>query len=181
MATTKSTALTAARAGGPRKVARQVVSVQETYAVSAAELDANDVIIYNLPIPSSAVIRAIKVYNDDLDAHATPTLELDVGLAAAQKFESVTSGTKTINLQDAVLDADAYVDGSTVLQAATTSPTQLPFDTATFGPDDADKECWEVLGYDKDPRTVFNICLTMAAGAATAAAGDLQVTVDYVN
>jgi hypothetical protein len=181
MATTKSTALTASRAGGPRKVARQVLSVQESYAVTVAELDASDVIILNLPIPSSAVIRAIKVYNDDLDADATPTLAVDIGLAAAQKFDSVTSGTKTTNLQDAVLDADAYVDGSTVLQAATTSPAVQAFDSATFGPDDADKECWEVLGYDKDPGTVFNICLTMAAGAATAAAGDVQVTVDYVN
>ena len=41
--------------------------------------DAADVLLFG-PVPSNAVIVDVLVMNDDLDAHATPTLEGDWGL-----------------------------------------------------------------------------------------------------
>lgn len=153
----------------------------EVDAIAAGELEAADVTLYrNIRVPSNAVITEIAVYNDDLDSNGTPALALDIGLAAGEDFKSVTSGTESSHLADAVLDADAYVDGSTVAQAATTSWTVQAFDAATFGPDDVEKACWEVLGYDEDPKTEFVIAVTVATAAATAAAGDLALRVSYL-
>ena len=131
-------------------------------------------------MPSNAIVAEIAVYNDDLDSNCTPTLTLDVGLAAKEAFTSTTSSTDTKNAADAVLDADVFVDGATTLQAATTSWTALAFDSATLGPDDVEKPLWELLGYDNDPHTRFRIVLTFAAAAATAAAGDLAVKVTWL-
>lgn len=180
MATTLTTKLTAAQAGTLVKGAYRVVIDQDTEELATGELDVSDVVIYAIPIPSNAVVANIECYNDDLDSHATPTLVVDIGLSAAQKFTSVTSGTSTVNAQNAVLDADILVDGVTTLQAATTNWTSLTPDSATNGPEDVNQEAWQLLGYDKDPNTKFNICITMSAGAATAVAGDVSIRVTYL-
>jgi hypothetical protein len=158
----------------------KTITTIETQAILAAELEAADVTLYrNIRIPSNAIITDISLYNDDLDSNGSPTLTIDCGLAAGEDFTSTTSSTDTNHSEDDVLDADAYVDGSTAGQAATTSWTSQAFDSATFGPDDCEKACWEVLGYDNDPKTTFVLSLTFAAAAATAAAGDLAVKVTY--
>lgn len=159
----------------------KTVTAIETDAIATGELEAADVTLYrNIRIPSNAIITDISVYNDDLDSNCTPTLTIDLGLAATEDFTSTTSSTDTNHLADAVLDADAYVDGSTAGQAATTSWTSQAFDSATFGPDDCEKACWEVLGYDNDPKTTFCLACTFPAAAATAAAGDLAFKVTYL-
>lgn len=158
---------------------RPVVAI-ESEAITTGELEAADNIIYDMPIPSNAIITEVAVYNDDLDSNGTPTLTLDVGLAAGEDFTSTTSSTETKHSEDDVLDADLLVDGSTVLQAATTSWTVQAFDSATMGPDDAAKPVWELLGYDEDPRATMRIVCTFAAAAATAAAGDLALKVTYL-
>jgi hypothetical protein len=169
--TTKSTRLTSVQAGKKKDARLQrgrEFTALDTEAIAATELEAADVTIFDIPVPSNAIITEIAVYNDDLDSNGSPTLTLDVGLAAGEDFTSVTSSTATKHSEDDVLDADAFVDGSTTLQAATTSYTVQAFDATTFGPDDANKPAWEVLGYDEDPRTTFRIAATFAAGAATA-------------
>lgn len=149
-------------------------------AIAAGELEANDVTLLDIEIPSNAIVARIEHYNDDLDSNCCPTLAADIGLFAVEDFTSVTSSSATKHAADAVLDADAYVDGATGLQSATTSWTSLAFDSVTFGPDDAEKMAWEVLGYDEDPHTRFRVGVTFAAAAATAAAGDLGIRVYYI-
>lgn len=159
---------------------RPVVAT-ETQAIAATELELADVTLYrNIRIPSNAIVTEIALYNDDLDSNVSPALVLDIGLAAGEDFTSVTSGTETKRNEDDVLDADAYVDGSTTGQDATTNWTAQAFDSATFGPDDCEKACWEVLGYDSDPKTVLTLSVTMQVAAATAAAGDLALRVTYI-
>lgn len=148
---------------------------------AATELEAADVIIFDIEVPSNAIYGSLEMYNDDLDTGCSPTLALDFGLAAGADFTSVTSGTKTQHAEDAVLDADLFVDGATTGQAATTNYTLLTPDSATLGPEDALKPMWELLGYDEDPRTKFRLCMTSAgASSALASAADLAVRFKYI-
>lgn len=183
--TSKSTALTAADEDkGKKRLSRlasgTVKSAMESEALIATQLETADLLLVFAEIPSNAIVRAIFLYNDDLDADGTPTLALDIGAFAAQEFVSITSGTKTRHAKNAVLDADLYVDGSTVAQAATTKWTRLDFDSATKGPDKAAKMVWEDLGYDEDPGAPIRIGITAATAAATGAAGDLAIMVEYL-
>lgn len=181
--TTKTARLTNVEAGikTDARLAKGTARVAiESEAITTGELEVGDIVIYDIELPSNAVGVKLEVYNDDLDSNGTPTLTLDVGVAAKEKFISKTSGTETIHLADAVLDADLFVDGSTELQSANTTFVELAYDAATYGPDNAEKAVWELLGYDEDPRTTFRIALTFAAAAATAAAGDLALRVTHL-
>ena len=137
--TTKSTRLTS-RENGFQKDARQVkgrvYASQDNEAIAATELEAADVTLFDIVVPSNGVHDKVEIYNDDLDSNCTPTLTMDFGLFAAEDFVSVTSSTETSHSKDAVLDADALVDGSTEGQSANTNWTALAPDSATYGPDD---------------------------------------------
>lgn len=184
--TQKTSALTSLQAtpqivGEARIVKGRMVVAKDFHQFAAAtELEAADVLLTAITIPSNAVVDEIAIYNDDMDTNGSPTLTLDIGLFAAQAFTSITSAVETRHAVDAVLDADAYVDGDTTAQAATTTWTALGFDTATFGPDDANDACWEVLGYDEDPQVNFRVGVTSAAASATlGAAADFGIRVTY--
>jgi len=185
--TQKSTSLTNRDAGKLRQ-ARLVngtkrVGLDSHQFAAATELEAADNLIMDLPIPSNAIITSIAHINDDLDTHAcTPTLVIDVGLAARDDFTSVTSAAKTKHSKDDILDAALLVDGNTDLRAATTDWTEFTAKDATnLGPEDRLKAVWELLGYDEDPKCSFNIVVqSQAASAGLSAAGDLAVKVEYV-
>ncbi len=182
MTTAKSSALTDQQAGtlqDARLIKARVRSAIDTVAVLTTDIDAADIILYAIDMPSNAHGVDIDIYNDDLDSNCTPTLTVDVGLYAAQDFSSVTSGTVTKRLEDSVLDIDLFVDNSTVLQAATTVYTSQGRDTATNGPDDVLKPLWDMLGYDEDPKAKFRVALTIGTVAATAVAGDISLRVEY--
>lgn len=181
--TTKSTRLTSREAGkqkDARLVKGRLYTSQDNEAIAATELEAADVTLFDVIVPSNGIHDGVYIYNDDLDSNGTPTLTVDVGLFAAEDFTSVTSSTETKHSADAVLDADLLVDGSTEAQSANTDWTKLVPDSATFGPEDAGKAYWELLGYDSDPKTNFRVGVTFAAAAATAAAGDLAIKVQYI-
>lgn len=183
MGTSKTTALTNTEARITRDSRLNSGRVREgsdLHAYATTELDAADIVLTNIDVPSNAIVREILVYNDDLDSHCCPTLTIDVGVYAAEDFTSTTSSADTDHSANDVLDADLFVDGDTTLQAATTKYTSLPMDTATAGPDDADKPIWSKLGYDNDPGTKFRIGITTSAASATAAAGDVSIIVRYV-
>ncbi len=164
----------------PARVIRgNTVEARDYHAYTTGELEATDVLLTGIKIPSNGIVTEILVYNDDLDSNGTPTLAVDVGLYATKRFTSTTSSTDTIHAADAILDADLLVDGATDLQAATTKYTSLALDATTFGPDDAYKPMWEVLGYDEDPQVEFGVAVTVATAAATAAAGDVMYLVRY--
>ena len=180
-----STALTNARAGisNPARLAkgRVITAVDHHQFAAATELEAADNLIMKIEIPSNAIVMEIAIYNDDLDTHACETLVLDFGVAAAQDYKDVTSGTVSSHKRDAIIDADLFIDGATTGQAATTNWTVLTPDATTFGPEDAIKPVWELLGYDGDPRTIFNLVVqSQAAAAQLSAAGDLSVRVTYL-
>lgn len=180
--TSKTTNLTAIQAG--KRVNRgltkaTVMRTSDTHAFTTGQLEAADVLITAMQIPSNARVSEIRQYNDDLDSSCSPALAFDIGVAAAQDHTSVTSGTETAHSADDVIDADLFVDGDTTGQSATTKFTSLALDSATAGPDDAAKMVWEMLGYDEDPRTVYNVVVTTATAAATAAAGDVAWEIFY--
>lgn len=183
--TTKTTALTN-RDDGVKRDARLVkgnlyVGLDQHQFAAATELEAADNKIFDIPVPSNAIVLEVAIYNDDLDTDACPTLVLDVGVAARDDYTSVTSGSETKHVKDDIIDADLFVDGSTEGQAANTNWTVLTPDATTFGPEDALKPVWELLGYDEDPKTTFNIVVqSQAAAAALGSAGDLAVRVKYV-
>ena len=184
--TQKTTALTNRDAGTTRDSrlvrGRKKVAMDTHQFAAATELEAADNLIMNIPLRSNAIVTDISIYNDDLDTHAcAPTLVVDIGVAAGEDYTSTTSSTDTKHSKDDIIDADLFVDGDTTGRAATTKWTSLALDATTFGPDDALKPIWELLGYDEDPRTTFNIVVqSQAASAALGAAGDLAVKVEYV-
>jgi len=185
--TQKTTSLTN-RNNGIKSDARLVegrvrVASDSHQFAAATELEAGDNLIMNIPLPSNARILEIQHINDDLDTHAcTPTLVVDIGVAARQDYTSVTSSTATKHDEDDIIDADLFVDGNTAFRAATTVMTSVAaLDATTFGPEDQIKPIWSLLGYDEDPKTYFNIVFqSQAASAALSAAGDLLIRVYYV-
>lgn len=182
--TTKTASLTRVETGkmNDAKVnSRKLCVRQDVHAVTTAELQLADVMLFDIKIPSNAVIRGVEVFNDDLDADASPALTLDIGLVADIKFEKVVSGVKSFVAAGTELDIDLLVDGSTVGQAATARWTHQNLPSATIDAAKANKEVWELLGYDKDPNTEFRVAVKAATAAATAQAGDLAVSVQFLS
>jgi hypothetical protein len=180
--TTKTAALTSIEAGekGDGKALKMaVIRSVDTHAFTTGELEAADKVEYAIQIPSNAVIHKVEAHNDDLDSDGSPAVTIDIGLVAARNFNKVVSGVKSLVKDGDVLDADLLVDGSTVAQSATTKWTLLDMDTATAGADKAVKEVWELLGYDENPRTIFNVLVTVATAATAAQAGDFSLAVEY--
>ena len=181
--TQKTTAKTNADAGTIRDARKDMAKVRDAtdkhQFAAATELEAADKLITNIALPSNSIVRKIEIKNDDMDTHAcSPTLVMDIGLAAGDRGETVTSGTATMREKGDILSTDALVDGSTTARAANTTWTELALDGAVGT---HDKELWEVLGYDKDPHIRFNVVVTsQAASAALSAAADLEVRVEYV-
>lgn len=183
MATNKSDALTVVESGlksNSRKSNGQLYTPSNHQAYVVGEVVVNDVMIFDITIPSNALVHKIETYSDVLDSDATETLAIDIGLAAKGKYTSVTSAVETKHDADDVIDADLFVDGSTSIgqDLDTNWVVQTP-DAATWGPPEASKMVWELLGYDEDPHTHFQLALTNALGAATAAAGTCNVRVTY--
>ena len=181
--TTKTASLTRVETGKMNNASvnsRKLCVRQDVHAVTTAELQLADVMLFDIKIPSNAVIRAVEVFNDDLDGDASPALTLDIGLVADIKFEKVVSGVKSFVAAGAEVDIDLLVDGSTVGQAATVKWTEQNLPAATLHAGNANKEVWQILGYDKDPNTEFRVAVKAATAAATAAAGDLAVAVHFL-
>ena len=183
--TQKTTALTNRDSGTLRdnRLAggRMRVGMDSHQFAAATELEAGDNLIMNIPLPSNAIVLDISHHNDDMDTDGTPTLVVDIGVAAREDYTSTTSSTDTKHSADDIIDADLFVDGATGFQAATTNYTSLAPDSATFGPEDRLKPIWELLGYDEDPKTTFNIVVqSQAAAAALGSAADLVIKVEYL-
>jgi len=182
--TQKTSALTNAQNGiksyGNRANGRIGGGQDHHQFAAATELEAADVLITIIEIPSNAIMRDIEIINDDMDTDGSAALTLDVGVCAVNKHVSVTSGTATTHLEDAVVDADLFVDADTNARTATAEWTKLVIDTGTQGPEDAAKPIWEMLGYDFDPNTVYRLCVTSAAASvALASAADFGIRCDY--
>lgn len=163
------------------KDAKITIGLDSHQFAAATELEAADVLLMDIDIPSNSIVLDISVHNDDMDTDGSPTLALDIGVAAGKDHDSVTSGTVTRHVADSVVDADLFVDGATTCQAATTNWTSLVPDSGTLGPDDRLKPVWELLGFDEDPVTIYKLAVTSAtASAGLSAAADFAVKVELI-
>lgn len=157
-----------------RKRGQKKVVIDQAALVSADLDEAGDKSLYG-PIPSNAVLTEVAILNDDLDSDGTPALAVDVGLAYSgiggkQNFEGRSSGD--------IIDADALASASDALQAANVKWESVRFEADDIV--DVKKEAWEVAGLSEDPGGLFYIALSVTTAAATAAAGDVVVKVEYI-
>lgn len=178
MATVKSENITNIEASpvvSLHKKTGEVKSVIDQYAAATTAVDNADDNILICAVPSNAVILDVLVLNDDLDSNGTPTLAVNVGLAysgigGTQKKDGNTSGT--------VIDADCFGSAVTTLQSANVTWSSVRFEADDIV--DVKKEAWEVGGLSSDPGGIFYVLLDVSTAAATAAAGDIVVRVDYI-
>lgn len=153
----------------------RIKTVIDQDAVATTSIDeAGDITLFG-PIPSNAVILDVLVMNDDLDSNVCPTLEGDWGL-----YYSGIGGTqyKDGNTSGTVIDANCFSDADAGLQAAVTAWESKRCDTDNIV--DVKKEAWEVAGLTADPGGLLYVGFTVGTGAATAAAGDVVVRIDYI-
>lgn len=149
--------------------ASQELVIKDGLEVDTGDLDSAD-IIHLCAVPWTAKIHSIVLFNDDLDAHATPTLACDVGL-----YKMTADGTKT------VLDADAYASAITTLQAANKTGVEVAFESGVKDINAADlkKQVFEDAGLTAIPSGHALLSLTLTAASATAAAGTIGFVVRY--
>lgn len=177
--TVKSEGVTNAEAdpvvANDRKKGR-IKTVIDQDAIATTSLDEVGDLMLFCPIPSNAVILDVLHMNDDLDSNGTPTLDINAGLyysgvGGTQKKDGNTSGT--------VIDADCFASDSAAFVAAVTSWTSLRCEADDIV--DIKKEAWQVAGLTADPGGTFYVGLAVGtAAAATAAAGDIVLRVDYI-
>lgn len=153
----------------------RVKTIIDQDAVATTSIDeAGDITLFG-PIPSNAVILDVSVLSDDLDSNVCPTLAMDwgiyySGIGGSQYKDGNTSGT--------VVDVDTFATAETNLQSATTTWTSLRFEADDIV--DVKKEAWEAAGLTADPGGLFYVGCSVETAAATAAAGDLVVRIDYI-
>lgn len=170
-ATVVSTRLTAGSVLAKGRQDAELIVADFAEEVATASIDeVGDVVVFG-ELPWNAKIKSILIYNDDLDAHATPTLAADVGL-----FKVDANGTAT------VLDADAYASAITTLQSANKTGVEVAFESGVKDINEADSDLTVMedgglsavpLGY----RAALG--LTVTTEAATAAAGTVKLVVKY--
>lgn len=144
--------------------------------ISAAttSIDETADVILLCPVPAGSIIDGVYIKNDDLDSNGTPTLAADVGLyysgiGGTQEFDGNTSGTE--------IDVDAFGSAVTTLQAANVTWTEVTNEAGDIT--NYNKEAWEVGGLSTNPGGFFYVGLKITTAAATAAAGDIVMKVEY--
>ena len=149
----------------------------DTIAAATTDIDDNDIIMM-AEIPSNAKIKSIMLYNDDLDSNGSPALVTDVGIYNGNVKFNDTDGSATAYAAEGVIDRDCYGTVSTVLQAAVTAGTEFRYET--LGIETVGNFMWEDAGLTSDPGRMLRIALTIETVAATAAAGDITMVVEYI-
>lgn len=146
--------------------------IKVSYPVLTTNTDDVGDIILLTEVPWTANISSIRVFNDAMDTHSTPTLTADVGL-----YKVTHAGTVT------VLDADAYASAITTLQAANKTGVEVAFESGVKDIDATDlaKKVFEDAGLTAVPNDGFCVLgVTITATAATGvASADLYVQVRY--
>ena len=149
----------------------------DTIAAGTGDIDDDDILMM-AEIPSNAKIKSIKLYNDDLDSGGSPALVTDVGIYNGNVLFNDTDGSATAYAAEAVIDRNCYGTVMTVLQAAVTAGTEVRYET--LGIETVGNFMWEDAGLTSDPGKMLRIALTIETVAATAAAGDITMVVEYI-
>lgn len=131
-----------------------------TIALATTEMEAGDTIML-APIPTSAAVISIKIFNDDLDSGTTVTMHC--GLYTAD-------GNVTAK------DVDAYASATTDLRAAVLVGTEIAFEARNINL--MGQRVWEDAGDSTDPGGHYLIGLETDAAGNTA--GDLSFIITYV-
>ena len=155
----------------------KVLVWSDTIAAGTGDIDDNDIIMM-AEIPSNAKIKSIKLYNDDLDSNGSPALVTDVGIYNGNVKFNDTDGSATAYAAEGVIDRNCYGTVMTVLQAAVTAGTEVRYET--LGIETVGNYMWEDAGLTSDPGRMLRIALTIETVAATAAAGDITMVVEYI-
>ena len=149
----------------------------DTIAAGTGDIDDDDILMM-AEIPSNAKIKSIKLYNDDLDSGGSPALVTDGGIYNGNGLFNDTDGSATAYAAEAVIDRNCYGTVMTVLQAGVTAGTEVRYET--LGIETVGNFMWEDAGLTSDPGKMLRIALTIETVAATAAAGDITMVVEYI-
>lgn len=152
-----------------------IKTIIDKKAVATTSIDEiGDKVLFG-PIPSNAVILDVLVLADDLDSNGSPALAVDVGLA----YSGIGGVQKATNkVSGAAVDVDCFATAATTLQAAKVTWTSLRNEADDIV--DIVKPAWEIAGLSEDCGGLLWVSLTVTTAAATAAAGDVVVRVDYI-
>lgn len=157
------------------KVAGKINTIVDKITLATTSLDEVGDIILMCPIPSNAIITQINIYNDDLDSNGTPTIAADVGLYYSGLGQDQVSQGKT---SGTVIDANNIATAITTLQAANKVGVNVRFEAAALST--YNKEAWDLGGLTTEIKGWYYIGLTLTTEAATAAAGDIVMHVEYL-
>lgn len=161
----------AGKSGGSVKVSVDTVEVATTSIDEAGD------IVLMMPIQSSQRVHSLKIYNDKLDSHATPTLAVNVGVHNGPEAFTTSAGTKYAAY--GVIDADVFASAITTLQAANTAGVEIRHESGvTYGEiAKVGLPLWEALNLPEDPKRMFvvSIAVDSTSVAATAAAGTVSL------
>lgn len=146
----------------------KVAFVTNSVATTSTD-EQNDIFLF-LPVPSGAVPTSLMIYNDDLDSGSTPALAVDVGLYYGNDIAGKTSGT--------AIDVDMFASAITTLQAANTAGVEIIFEALDINK--IGKPLWELGALTSNPGGTFYVGMKVTTAAATAAAGDVTLVMQYV-
>ena len=141
-----------------------LVSTDAFELVAEDIADINDVIGLTR-LPSSSRILSLKIFSDEIDTHASPTLAMDCGIY-------LTDGT--------VKDADAF--GSAVTTGWGDAPgagVEFLTEAGAAPVANISKRLWEILSESEDTLIDYDICLRLTAAAATGATGTISFVILY--
>jgi len=155
--------------------------VADTIALVTANTDEDGDAWVMCEVPSNAKIRKITLYNDVIDAHATPTLDCNLGIYnGGTKF---TSSAGTTYAADGIVDEDAYATALASTTSAFLGVANITGLDLTYEVRDINKVAnyvWEDAGLPEDPRVPLRLAFTVATNvAATHQDGDITLVVDY--
>lgn len=174
-----SASITNLDASGPAPVyttsgqgASAVARTQNDYvAVTTAGLGNTGTKLKILRLKSNVKLKRVILSADTaLDTNGSPTLTLDVG---AYYSDSTVDGTAVAN-QGVVISANAF---SAILAFGATFQNVAA--DAKWTTVMRNQELWQALGLSSNPGGFIDIVVAVHATAATAAAGNLEIRVEF--
>jgi hypothetical protein len=149
---------------GKENPGRPLLEVCGTIAVTTDYTSDDGDIIALIRLPANAIVTSVCIVNDDLDSNGTPTLAANLGI---------------YDLDGVVVDEDAFASAVTTLRAATTTWTELRFESGINGPESVGERLWQLAGDSDDSDGAYLIAFTVTTAAATHADGDIGYRIQY--
>ena len=130
---------------------------EHTFLSTGTELDTiGNHIFFECVIPSNAILKDFYRKNEALDDAAD--LIVDLGVAARDIYVETISGVDTRRFPGEVISEDLFGSGLNGFQSEDVDWFAI---NLNYGVVDTLKPIWELLGYDVDPITKFNVVMTV--------------------